>query len=484
MLRSRASLPTLIILHLTSLPVITASPAFLNQRSLSASDDDSQHVEPGLRDKSRLKYEIIAIVLAYCFFTSVLFGFLLTWGRRSRRRAQACVGSLDREMVKPATKLNQSAIGVDPSPVSPQKHWPNATEIEVKPWSSPTGKQYYHHSENSMSTLDDQFHHREKVRNQDELEKLYAAVMEHDEQKASSPLRPNRDATTATRQPPESQHLSTSLGNTASAGLHQIRPSPPLDKSPTEPKSPKSPTSSRASSRLTKASPFSFFQSGHSRSSSTASQKNQPRRISVRDLFISSPMGSSDLSRSAQYNDEQPLSPRVYTPGPPPLTPSATPTTSEAEQPPTQRAGLSSRAPAPAPIQTQTQTQTRTQPRSATNNLNASLPFRQQYGGNNSSSSRSSDSSNCAQRSAPATKTTFVERRESILYPGGSGPRTGLPVPYSPYMPQTPLTPVTPSRLVTKEDRKRAKKQNGLKPLAEDELVKNDDEMWGGTWKG
>lgn len=80
-------------------------------------------------------------------------------------------------------------------------------------------------------------------------------------------------------------------------------------------------------------------------------------------------------------------------------------------------------------------------------------------------------------RSAPPTKTTFLEKRTSIL---GVHPKTGVPqTPYSPYTPFTPMTPVTPRHLVSREDRKRNKKKEGLKVLSEDDLVKDDEDMWG-----
>jgi hypothetical protein len=79
-------------------------------------------------------------------------------------------------------------------------------------------------------------------------------------------------------------------------------------------------------------------------------------------------------------------------------------------------------------------------------------------------------------KSAPPTKTTFVNIRESII---GHHPKTGVPqTPYSPYMPQTPMTPVTPSRLVTRKDMKREKKKQGLKVLSEDDMVQSDQDMW------
>jgi hypothetical protein len=98
----------------------------------------------------------------------------------------------------------------------------------------------------------------------------------------------------------------------------------------------------------------------------------------------------------------------------------------------------------------------------ATNTSTNSLPFRQYQD---------------TLRSAPPTKTTFVNVRESGLM---RHPKTGVPqTPYSPYMPMTPMTPVTPSRLLTKKDMKREKKLQGMKVVNEDDMVKSDEDMWG-----
>ncbi|KMU85602.1 hypothetical protein CIHG_03643 [Coccidioides immitis H538.4] len=80
--------------------------------------------------------------------------------------------------------------------------------------------------------------------------------------------------------------------------------------------------------------------------------------------------------------------------------------------------------------------------------------------------------------SAPPTKTTIVERRDSIL--GPLGPRTGIPrTPYSPYMPFTPITPLTPSRMITRQERKKMERKNGTRVQTEADLVMSDEEMWG-----
>nr|XP_003188551.1 hypothetical protein ANI_1_2418014 [Aspergillus niger CBS 513.88] len=89
----------------------------------------------------------------------------------------------------------------------------------------------------------------------------------------------------------------------------------------------------------------------------------------------------------------------------------------------------------------------------------SSLPFRDAY----------------PLQSAPATKLTVLERPLKHM----NGPRTGVPTPYSPYMPFTPVTPLTPSSMITKRQRRRAEKESGLKVLNEDDMVRDDGDMWG-----
>jgi hypothetical protein len=46
-------------------------------------------------------------------------------------------------------------------------------------------------------------------------------------------------------------------------------------------------------------------------------------------------------------------------------------------------------------------------------------------------------------------------------------------------MPFTPVTPITPSRMVSKREKRRQDKSNGLRVLQEDDMVKSDEETWG-----
>ena len=392
-----------------------------------------------LRDKSKLPAEIGGIVGAYCLCAAVALLLTFIVGRRLRRRAETSNRSLSMEMVKP--RVDQAALGVGLSPDSPVRMWPSpTTTTDVHTWTSPSGH-HYQRSLASVSTFDETVVEADRAKGQSDLERLYAAVMAHDDQKSrKEPTISETEQVTPTslrQYPTEFQHL-RNQGPKPQTLSHPLAPSPVEHH-------PEHGTTSRASSRFSRT-PLPFLSSVHSRASSANSNKTRPQRISIRGQPISSPIGSPDLAQSVAYNDEQPLSPRLYAPGPPP----AIPENKSLAAPPRDGRGLK-RAPVPAPLST----------RSATNSSNMSLPFRQYT---------------TPLQSAPSTKTTFLERRESKLH---TVPRTGVPsTPYSPYMPFTPITPITPGRLVTKEERKRNQKKNGLKVLVEDDLVKNDEDMW------
>ncbi len=398
-----------------------------------------------LRNKSKLPYEIAGIVGAYVVWASVTVILILFIGRRLRRKAQTSLRTLNMEIVKPT--VNQNALGMGPSPQSPVRQWASPATTAVNSFKSPKspgfGHTYKTSQVSSVSTFDDRVLEQDKARNMDEMERLYAAVMAHDVKKSPPKQTTGFDhmpLKSPTQAPAELQHLRTE-SNAVHALSHPLAPSPT---SPVEAHS-RPTTTSRGSSKMTKA--VSFLSNSHSRASSANSTKSRPSRISIRGLPISSPMGSPDLAKSATYTEDQPLSARLYTPGPPPLTPGMKSAAAQARE----MERKSTRAPAPAPLPL----------RNTATNSNRSLPLREAYP---------------PPQSAPATKTTYLEKRDSILHPA---PKTGVPqTPYSAYMPFTPMTPITPGRLVTKEEMKRNKKQQGMKVLSEDDMVKSDEDMW------
>lgn len=396
------------------------------------------------RDPAIIKYQVVGVVGAYllclCIATSVI-----VYGRRIRRRTQTSDQSLSMEMVKPIAKVNQAALGTGLSPLSPRRDG-------YRQWVNPGQGHQYKQSQVSVSTVDEKVVEEHKARDMDELEKLYAAVMLHDEQSSQHARTGSRTAQSSvySQGPAELQYLNNigqavPLSPTTST---RAVASTPIEEhfQTTTARSTPPPRSMRASP------PKSLMSVGHTRVDSANSTRPRPSRISVRGQPISTPIGSADLRESAAYSDEAPLSPRIYTPGPPPPTPGQQSAAAQARQAEGQR---HSKFHLPSALQNIGRTNTST-------NSTGSLPFRQVY----------SDS----MKSAPATKTTFLDKRESILHPG---PKTGIPfTPYSPYMPYTPVTPVTPRMLVTKEERKRKQKKAAMKVVCEDDMVADDDDMW------
>ncbi|KAJ5543415.1 hypothetical protein N7535_005842 [Penicillium sp. DV-2018c] len=378
---------------------------------------------PRVVDKPLLAIQIGSIVGAYVIFVAILLGLLLFVGRRLRRTVQSSNYSLNMEMLKPA----RPPVSMDPSPVTPMSHnLPSPKSSGFRSWGSlnrsvrPTQPSH----NGSMLTIDESIVAHDRQRAQHDMEMLYAAVMEHDARKASGVDLSTRELESQ-RNTPDSQHTNPFTDRISHGSENSLTPL-------------KSPTKGFTSSRLSK-----LFNSG---SRSTAdSSKAREQRVDVRKLPISSPLASPTPATPQAYMPENPpLSPRIYNPGPPPMVP----------QQPQQKSGrpiLSppgrSRPPAPLSLAT------------ATPSPSSSLPFREAY----------------PLQSAPATKTTILERPVKNRL----GPMTGMATPYSPYMPFTPVTPFTPGRTVTKRQRKLEERSNGLQALNEDDLVKDDDAIWG-----
>lgn len=377
-------------------------------------------------DQSQLAIQIGGIVAGYVIFVAVLLALLLFVGRRLRRAVQASNCSLQVEMMGPV----KPTISTDPSPVSPSSANFSSANTSTGPdrsWTSFGRVPRSHISGNgSMGTIDESVVASDRQKAQEDLEKLYAAVIEHDERKAAA----GTDG-----QSPDSAQTNPFTDPPSEVSEGPPGPLPSQMETPTSPRA--------SSSRRSRMSSLSLFNS-NLRLSNGSNKLRPPNKL--RKLPISSPVGSPDAAVTESYGEDQPpLTPRLYNPGPPP------------QAPPSQagpwKAGGAGRAPAPAPLSLSAASH------GAANNGSSSLPFRDAY----------------PLQSAPATKTTVIERPAQMR----PGPRTGVPTPYSPYMPFTPVTPLTPSRMVTKRQRKRESRENGLKVLSEDDMVKDDGDMWG-----
>lgn len=376
-------------------------------------------------DQSLLAIQIGGIVGAYVIFVAILLTLLLFVGRRLRRAVQASNYTLQVEMMKPS----KQAVSMDPSPVTPvSAHLPSpiAQNGFNRSWGSLAKGPRPHVSGNgSAATIDESVVAIDRQRAQEEMEMLYAAVMEHDAQRAAGIDTSKQEWEV---QSPGSVHTNPFTDRSSRTSE---RPSISQTKLPLSPKS----------SRLSRISSLSLFNSN----SQSKGGKIRSPRLPLRNLAISSPVGSPDLTAPHSYGEDQmPLTPRLYNPAPPP----APPITISQASSEVSLGKAPGRAPAPAPLSLST-----------ASHGSSSLPFRDAF----------------PLQSAPPTKTTVIERPIKPL----NGPRTGLPTPYSPYMPFTPVTPLTPSRIVTKRQRKRETKENGLRVLNEDDIVKDDGDMWG-----
>lgn len=468
-----------------------------------------------LRDLSYLPVQIGSIVGAYIFAVIVIGAAFLLVGRRLRRAAQASPRTLAMQMMRPFKTDTPKAF--DPSPISPTVNnpysgSPNSTIDMKSVWPSPEksrtsavwpsiGKGHKKPSsmQSSVVTFNESVIEEDKNKNQQEMDRLYAAVMEHDDEKSTSRLDLEKQLP---QSPPELQHLRSGLAYQQPSSI----PSRTETKSPAR-------TLTVSPQKQTRPSPITI----HSRASSRSSLGSFSKKRGIRNLPISPPMSSPDLisERVSSYGETEALSPRFYEPGPPPPTPPMRQPASiretnleasrlsprRAEFPDLNRAPRTSipslpppegpnhpqlhptrsdnnllprelpkqkRTPAPLALRTNTAS-------GAINPLplrSAPLPLR-----NLRPPGHTSD------RPPSTIKATILERKLPDHRVAGT-PRTGVSMtPYTPYMPFTPLTPMTPSRLVTKQERKRREKEEGRRVATIEDAVQEESDMWGDGYR-
>ena len=460
-----------------------------------------------LRDTKYLPFQIGGIVGAYLVWLVFIGVALLVVGRNLRRKAQSSPKTLAMEMMKPGKPDGSKAV--DPSPISPPSRYPYgkspASTVDTKElWPSPDrsrmgfgwGKSSKGHSkqasiQSSVVTINENVVEDHRARAQEDMERLYAAVMEHDEKKSLA-AQSARSSQQTQVNPPEFRHLRTSNTTLQSP------------KSPTLPDAPnfESRATPKKSNRPTPIA--TTISRGSSRSSVSSFVKN--KKGSVRDLPISPPMGSPELVPDyvSMYGESEPLSPRLYDPGPPPMTPPAREARAQAQRMealrmPPRQAEIREFAPAPkTSVPTLQPPPIHDYPSPNRKRTPAPLSLKTSHSAQHS---QSGSSGSLPLRSAPLPlraqqgqprppsmiKATVLESKPRHLQPSGLGtartPMTGVPMtPYSPYMPFTPLTPMTPSRLVTRAERKQQKKEQGRRVLTEEDRVEEEGDMWGDAY--
>ncbi|KAI9782765.1 MAG: hypothetical protein M1816_001717 [Peltula sp. TS41687] len=471
------------------------------------------------RDKSLLGAQIGAIVGSYILFIIVLGTFLALVGRRLRADALTARGSADIEMAKTAFQRT-----FDPSPISPSPN-PSSASPEGKSaapnfsWPSPTKQNF--------SGFDERVLQEDKEKRERDMERLYAAVMEHEASGGAS--RSGSRVNSVAESKRYQQHkqpapLSISKGN------GDVAEQTPRLKSPSLFRALRSPRQKSSPEKTDRSRPPSL---------TSTSSSSRRKGSGVRGLTISGPVPTPTFSfhSTGAASDEEPLTPRYPPPTPPPkpgpssrtthstLTTPPRPTTAGSStlpspplsttSSPSRRGGLSTTRQAALPNLTipptsrtppriittlstgSTSTAAPPQPRFTSTNYSptpsspasptsvSSLPLRSL---NNALATAAASGMGTLHPSAHTTKLTILERTSpSPAAMAGAPLRTGASmlspgaVPYSPYMPFTPVTPITPG-LVSRKDRKAREKREGRRARLVTELVRDEEELWDGGY--
>ncbi|KAF3006554.1 hypothetical protein E8E13_006201 [Curvularia kusanoi] len=432
------------------------------------------------RDRQRLPYEICGIVGGYVLTVLIWGLLLLTVGRKMRRKALEPPAALEFEQeLKPVRAVMETPIS--PSSMRSATSW--VRKFKRGP-ESLSGSTPVSPVVQSPASFDQRVVDADRQRAQDDMERLYAAVMDHDAKKHS---RQTSLATVEEPLPPpaiRNERRRPSAISTTQRGLTDSSPASPIkaiyppdyNNNMAAPK----PHSRNGSLRAEHPppSPRSILSKPSRLSSlSSASRQEKSARFNLKNLRISGPIQSYG---GAAVDDEArtPLSPRFYPdPGAPPSPPTQ-PTSPSTPYSPTEPAEIerahSLRIPLPNPAPQRGPGLTIAPPpppkinvsRSPTMTPTNQLPFR----------AYQTD----MPLKSPGIQTTVLDRRPDKL--SLQTPKTGVPfTPYSPYMPFTPITPVTP-HLVTKRERKTKRKEGGERLGRLDEMVQSPKEIFGDAY--
>ena len=226
-----------------------------------------------LRDSSYIPVQVGSIIGAYLLFVIATGIALVLVGRRLRRAAQASPRTLAMELLKPGQHHHSHTLG--PSPISPATDNPygpspiSTVDMKSSTWPSPDktkahsiwpsiGKRHQKQAsvQSSVVTFDDGVIEDDRARNQQEMDRLYAAVMEHEEHKSTSRL-----DLVGPQYPPELQHLRSSGPATQqpSAQSPRLDTDSPARTATVSPRKQPRPSPITTQSRLSSRSSFGSF---------------------------------------------------------------------------------------------------------------------------------------------------------------------------------------------------------------------------------
>lgn len=372
---------------LVLLSAATGTSAVSNLWAVSIDEGPAPSPEDGppfsahaTRNRALLPYQIVGVVGSYVATVLILGTLLLTLGRTLRRRAQE-MASRPTEMVKPMGR------SFDPSPISPLsssgRSWYSPRKLRNKRSAATSIRSGRSNpvspGMDSVVSFDTNVIDADRQKRQDEMERLYAAVMAQDEQKSQTatittsempsvapptysqkkaPPRLITDAPALRHLQVDAPQWSPRSPGTPKSPIRAIYPPdsplPPMPSSPASPMRAEYPTTpltpvffnqTQQSGELrpardTRTSSFGSSRSFASTSTAAAPTGGKKIRKSLRHLKISAPMQQGDDNSDGART---PLSPRFYTdPGIPPEPPTAR--TMDSQYPPNTPGAASTRS--------------------------------------------------------------------------------------------------------------------------------------------
>ncbi|GAB7340523.1 hypothetical protein MBLNU457_6942t1 [Dothideomycetes sp. NU457] len=188
------------------------------------------------RNPALLKAQICGIIGSYVGFAFIVGILLATVGKRMRHRAQSSHSSRGMELVKPANRVFEA------SPISPnstQRPWYSPRRQKTKPGSVRSGSGPASPVPESLASFDATVIQSDKLARQQEMERLYAAVMSQNEDGKPEPL------TSEIELRDMSQHTTVHVANrrpprliTTAPALQHLRTHADDPSSPASPRSP------------------------------------------------------------------------------------------------------------------------------------------------------------------------------------------------------------------------------------------------------
>jgi hypothetical protein len=454
-------LPTTLSLYLlVSVSSVDAVPYDFNfldnyRRPIPSPEEGPPASYHASRNKGLIPAQVCAIVGAYVLTVLIWGVLLLTVGRRMRRKTENVPKELELVTARPSGRTPASPLSARSATSWFKKGF------KSKPHDSAVGSPLSP-ALNSPGSFDQKIIDAQRERDQADMERLYAAVMEHDKKKSYSHISAEEtelsdrkpSSIDTTRQVPNFSNPSSPVKAIYPPGYHNGPPTAPLPRD-------------RLRDQQPPASPRSILsKKSHTSQTSTASKGT---RFNLKNLRISGPVqrypgeGTDDEART-------PLSPRFYNPGAPPSPPTQqnSPTTPGDLEQAYAYEVLDEPQPLPRPApqrgnSSQLNTPTGPPAKSATSSNN-SLPLR----------------GFAEPLKSPDLRTTVLDRRIEKLT--AQTPKTGVPfTPYSPYTPFTPITPVTP-HLVTRKERKRDQKESRRMRTVKEDMVQSPKEIFGDAY--